>query len=716
MEQTLPLNNLGLYRMQSFVGRAQELRLLTTWLNRHPVLAISGPSGAGKSTLATALAVAEASRFKEGILWISATGDTTFNFYDIVRSVEDVLATGITNQPVGAWPLLVLQQLYGYNRLLIIDELTDADSGTVEQIINIIGQIGPGGQGRFILIGRTIPQPLLNLVGEAHLRLGGIGKTDVQTWIEAHHGVYPLTPADAPLLHQLTGGHPLALKMVATLWRSPDWGQLIDLVSVQNPHDWEARLKAIITAALSFLRKKHPPASELLTRCSLASGGFTSRATGLLYWGGIAGDESLKATAQELIRFGLLMHNPQANRYFIHPLLRRYLAIASYPDLTRAQQRRYATDHARYYLVVAQRYNRTPLNQWHTIDGEWGNIRKAFDFLVHTLEDALDASVHRAFAAVDAAGATPLPPHIDHTLILLRDYALALSNYVLWRHPPEGRHWMSAGIVAARHLHDRRAEAMLGLSFAGLVYFHQDYTTAHTWFRRSLPYFKEVGDIERVVRVTKDLGIVQRALGNLQEALQTFTHTLTLATDHNLSRVRPSIQSLIGSVYYGQKNYSQAIRWHQKALSLDRESGNLSAQAVHHNNIALALEAKGNYEQAIDHYRQAVTLHQQSDNKKGLSTTYGNLGAAFYQLGNPAEALKWYKLDRALRDAMGNWLDLAAILHNMGHIALELDDLKAAARYFTQSRDLYRQFGQNDLAEEEEILLNTIKSRRVVVG
>ena len=66
--EKLPPHNLGLFRLEKFVGRAEELERLRNLFKRSPVIAITGPSGAGKSTLATALAVTEASRFREGIL------------------------------------------------------------------------------------------------------------------------------------------------------------------------------------------------------------------------------------------------------------------------------------------------------------------------------------------------------------------------------------------------------------------------------------------------------------------------------------------------------------------------------------------------------------------------------------------------------------------------------------------------------------------------
>ncbi len=716
----LPPNNLGLYRLKNFVGRTDELERLRRWLADRPVIAITGPSGAGKSTLATALAVEQATRFEEGILWISATGDTAFNFYDVVRVVEDVLATGITNQPVSTWPLLVLQQLYGFNRLVVLDELTDADPDTVDKIQAMIRMIGPGGQGRFVLIGRSIPQPLLRAVGDARLHLGGLTLTDVQAWIEQNRADYPLGPEDAPLLHQLTGGHPLVLRMVASLWHSPDWGQLIDLISVQHPDDWDARMKAIVSATLAFMQKMHPHANRLLTRCCQASGGFSVDAAAHLFWENRHPDTTLPDITRQLTRLGVLMHNPQQNRFYIHPLLQRYLSIASYPGFPPHLQRHYTLEHARYYLSVAQQYSRTPPHRWPAIDGDWGNIRKAFNFLQESLEERLERTAEEALLHFDSGDIPLLPASMDDILILLRNYALALRGYLIWRHPPEGRRWAAAGIIAARLLTDRRAEALTGLTLASLAYFHHEYATARLWFRRSLPFFRQAGDFFPVVQILKNLGMVERAMDNLEGAFQHYAEALALATQHHFVLEQSILQSLIGSLHYAQKHYEQAIEWHRKALhslkTADHSRQSLAWQAVHYNNLGLALEAGGHYQEAIEAYNQAIPLHRQVNNKRGLSTTYGNLGAAHYQHGQLQKALKWYRRDMAIRDSLGNRLDQAAILHNMGHIALELDNLPAAADYFTRSRDLYRQFGQNDLAEEEQILLDAIRDRRVVVG
>ncbi len=714
-EQHFFLNNLGLYRLENFVGRSQELALLKNWLNNYPVIAITGISGIGKSALATALAVSEATRFEEGILWIGATGDAVFNFYDIVRDIEDVLATGITNQPISSWPLLVLQQLYGYNRLLIIDELSNPTTETIDQIKRMIGRIGPGGRGSFILIGRTIPKPLLNMVGEAHLKLEGLDTAAIAAWIHRYQHIYPLSITDAPLLHRLTGGHALSLKIVANLWQGDNWAELVKELSALPAEDYQTRIQTILSASWAALHTSQPQAAHLLTRCSIASGGVLGEAVNRLFWQNRTDSQSLVSITQQLLRSGLLMYNSLDNRYLIHPVVRHYLSTVHYTRLSATQQNQCAEDFARYYLGVAHQYSQLSPRQWNTIDRDWGNIRKAFDYLVNALETAIELPVESALTDLNTSVFPVLPLDLDDILILIRDYALTLRPYLLWRHPPEAQRWLSAGIIASRKLADRRAEAIIGAELADLSYFHHDYQAAEIWYRHILPFFKESKNITRVIEVTKNLGTVLRAIDNLDEALEVYTTALSLAEKYQDYPNQAAISTLIGSIYYHQNRYQLAIEWYKKALALDKKHNNPAAQAVHYNNIGLATEASGDFEGAIEYYHKAIDLHTEAGNQRELCTTYGNLGAAYYQSGHPKQALQYYERDMEIQDRLGNWLELAAILHNMGHVALELDNLPAATDYFTRSRDLYMEFGQTDLAAEEQVMLNVVQDRRVVL-
>lgn len=713
--QKLPLNNLRLYRLHNFVGRTKELTELKTWFNYHPVVAITGPSGAGKSTLATALAVSEASRFEQGIVWISATGYTTLNFYDIIRDVDRVLGTGITRQPVSSWPILALQQLYGFSRLLIMDELADADETTVQNIMAMISQIGPGGPGRFILIGRHLPPTLQESLNEANLVLSGLSQTEVKQWVINHQTDYPLTLQDTGLLHRITGGHPLALKLIAGLWKSKDLPQLVDLVSAQAPEDWESRLKTTVTSVLAFLHREYPQGLQLLINCSLASGGFSIEAIKQLYWVGEEKGETPQTIIQNLLKRGLVMHNPNSNRYFIHPLVRRFLDISPYLDKLPQTKSFYAINHTRYYLKIAHKCTTGTSFEWETLDNEWGNIRTAINFLVSLLQNALNISIE-SFVDIHLDNLPTVPPTLKEVLILIQDYIRTLNHYIFWRRPPNSAIWLTSALIATRQLKDQSSEALISNCLADLAYFHHNYPTAQMWIEHSLSLYQTIQDYTRIIHIHRDLGTILAAQDKFDEALETYETALDIAIRHGTNLDQAALNGTIAGIYYRQQNYRQALVWYHQALEFDIEENKEIWQAVYYNNISLALEATGNYRRAVEYYTKAIELCKAVDYKKGLSTSYSNLGAVCYQLDELEEALQWYEKDMAIMDGLGNWFDVAAILHNMGYVALELDKLKIAATYFMRSRDIYRQFGQNDLAHEEEILMNTIIDRHTLFG
>ena len=715
--EALPLHNLGLYRLQDAVGRASELDRLSTWFQQHPVIAITGPSGAGKSTLGTMLAVQNAHRFEDGILWISATGRDPFRFYDIVRTIEDVLATGITGQTVTAWPLYVLQQIYGANRLIILDELTEADADTVDKILAMIGQIQPGGAGRFVLIGRSLPQRLLDVAGEAHLILDGLDQAAVQAWVAHYQEIYTLDLQHSDLLYHLTGGHPLALKLVAGLWHSDDRGQLFDLLSVQTPGDWEALLKATVVAALSVLDKEQPATSQLLTSCSQASGGFDAETIRNLYWANIISPSSLLVTVQELLKRGLILYNSEANRYFIHPLIRRYLSVTNYAHLTGEEQTRAAYAHAEYYLHVARHHAKAAPPQWHLMEEEWGNLRTALNFLVAEFKKQRQESDQEANRRSNPDEPYELGGNLHRAPLLLRDYVLTLRNYLVSRHPPEGLTWFSTSIAAGRYLAEEgqtaqttpsHTEALLSKHLAAIAHSEQDYENALVWYRHSLTYFQVAQDNLQCVAIMLALGTTLQALKRSDQALNTYRKAMSLATAHALEAQEAAIQAQIGEVYYQQGDYEAALNCYQRALALSEKLQDQATQATYHNRIGRALEAQEIFEPAIDHYHQAATIYEALNDPLGLSTAYDNLGAAYFHAGRPEEALDWYERDLAIIDRLGNWFDLAATLHNMGHVALDIQNDQAALNYFTRSRDIYQQFGQIELAEEEQTLIDTI--------
>jgi tetratricopeptide (TPR) repeat protein/energy-coupling factor transporter ATP-binding protein EcfA2 len=714
-QPVVPPHNVSDFRLDTFVGRQTELAQLTTWLRESHVVAITGSSGIGKSSLATALALALMPQFDEGVIWVSAFGSDEFRVYDIIRAIEDVLVTGITSQPPDQWEILALQQIYGRRRLIILDEITQTTEETAHQIAETIGRVGPGGPGRVILVGRHLRPPFIDLVKSYHLELDGLTEVDASTLV-AQTTQSALPASNFQKIMDLTQGHPLALKLLLSIWKptSSFQNQLDETVAQHATDDWGRRFEAIVDVALNDLETAHPAAAQLITRFTLSSGGGDFDAMQTLYWQSLGPVADLRPALDELVRRGLLQYDAHEDRYLLHPALRRLLIAKRFAAFPPDEQQELARGHAQYYLTVARGYERIPPHQWNRLERDWANVRQGVEEATQKLEAMADASVEDLLARVDSLGHFGARRADD--LSLVRDYALALRTYCVQRQPPLGFRWLAAGLVAAQALGDSWSRTLIGGRLCTLAYFRGEYDLAETWLRLSLNAFVPIDDKPRLSRVWADLGGLYKAQGRFEEAIAACRQVYALNEAMGNWRGAGSAMMRIGSVCYASGDMENALISHQRALALFQERDDPRGQAMAHNNMGLVHEARGEFQQAIHHYQESARLNGALDNVQGMITAYGNLGSASYESGDFRAAIGWYQKDLTLSEELGDWTGMAATLHNMGHVALEMEDLDAACDYFVRSRDLYARFGLNDFVVEEEMLIQIVQDRRVVRG
>jgi Tfp pilus assembly protein PilF len=116
------------------------------------------------------------------------------------------------------------------------------------------------------------------------------------------------------------------------------------------------------------------------------------------------------------------------------------------------------------------------------------------------------------------------------------------------------------------------------------------------------------------------------------------------------------------------------------------------------------------YADAERAYQEALSMFERARDEAGISTCYNNLGSVAYAQQKHAEALGWYEKDLLLSERRGTWMDKAATLHNLGHVALEQQNTAQALDYFTRSRDLYAAFQLTDYVQEEEEMIEHVRS------
>ncbi len=707
-------HNLGIYRLQGFSGRKQELLSLHQWLtgdSHQPALAISGGQGYGKSTLATAAAWNTIHHFSDGVIWVGAAGRSTFRLYDIVRTMDTLLGTTLTRISQDRWGIGILEQLYQRKRLLILDELSGATEREIETLVEIIGHLqDSGGQSHILLIDRDIHPQIRQLVGDHHLQLQGLTLDETAIFIQQRgpEDVRTLALHHIGALHKHTGGRPLSMRLVLGLLMDYlDWNE-VDLALDELPHrDGVVETAAVAAVAVENFAAFWPQAGPLLDRLVSAAGGASNRAMRDLFWGDLGADEEFDETIQALLARALIDQSFVAQRYLVQPAVRSYLAQGAAmlgEEWNRA--------HATYYLHWGRRYEEVPLDRWKEIDPEWGNIHLGADWCAERIERLWQRTALNFVRQLEDNELPHVPvnlPKVSGDLRLARDYALAMSHYAFWRHPPGILRWLAAGAIAALALGDLRDYGWLLANIGRQIFFTGEVEAAIEWLRRALAIFDSEDMMTELAYVHTDLGTSLRVLDEPRQALEHFWQAFeAIAQVGDLGSLTAAYINL-GSAYFSLHNYEEAVDQHRKALRIALRKRNPQLVASAHNNVGLALEGMEQFADAEIAYEQALAMFQRARDEAGISTCYNNLGSVTYARQKYDEALQWYEKDLVLSERRGAWMDKAATLHNLGHVALEQQNVTQALDYFSRSRDLYAAFQLTEYVNEETEMIEHVE-------
>jgi tetratricopeptide (TPR) repeat protein len=104
----------------------------------------------------------------------------------------------------------------------------------------------------------------------------------------------------------------------------------------------------------------------------------------------------------------------------------------------------------------------------------------------------------------------------------------------------------------------------------------------------------------------------------------------------------------IGSMYFKENEYDEAIKFHQKALNcqLKSASPDIDAIATYSNNIGAVYFAQGKYFEALKYLHRAATILEKlssTDKLMNLCFIYQKIAASYWWMDKGKEALEYYK-------------------------------------------------------------------------
>ena len=600
-----PPNNLGLYRLEGFIGRRDYLLQLHEWLTGGddlPAIAISGEQGNGKSSLATAAAWNHLAHFADGVVRVGAAGANRFRLYDIVRTLDTVFGTTLTRISEERWGISILEQLYRRKRLLILDELSGATPEELATLVDIIGHLHEAtGNSRILLIDRNFSPAIAELVQFQHIHLDGLTREEMDGFLarRAPAAVRADAQQHVDALWRLTGGRPYPLRLLLGLLLDYRWQDLELMLPGLAAEDGTAPARELVAFAVESHASLRPQAGPLLDRLVSAAGGATLTAVGDLFWKGLGTSDELDALLAALRDRALLDIDTYEKRVVMHPLVRSYVeqnAVLLGETWDRL--------HAAYYVHIIEQYQYTSLERWPSLDAEWGNLYKGADWCAARVERLWGRPALEITASPILDSAVPdLPEEAQSSrgdLRLARSYAHALAHYAFWRHPPGSLRWFAAGALASLALGDLRNYAWLLMSIGRQHFFTGKVEEAIIWLKRAADIFDSRDLLPEMAYAFTDLGTSYRIMDNARQAQTYFRAAFDCVAQLGDQHGMATAYMNLGSAYYGSNEFERAMYEYRKAMRIALRTHDDQQLASVLNSMGLVMEGLERYDEAAD--------------------------------------------------------------------------------------------------------------------
>jgi len=483
------------------------------------------------------------------------------------------------------------------------------------------------------------------------------------------------------LLHEVTGGNPLAIKLALGQVMGLPLEQVVSALRDARGHQADQLYTYLYRYSWQFLS----PAARQTLLClpHLPAGGTT--------WDdleSIAGlpPDDLNAAVKELVDRSLLAVGGFDDKvYSIHELTRQFLASELRREWQRAGSETEAGAEPGSFRRAARRAGEIFLAYVRAHAGDTVALERKRDHVLQAL-----SSCYRYAEAWDMVVSLALAFH-EH--MERRGYWESWESY------------LAQALQAALRLGDEESQAAL-LDRLGVTRTNRGYwdeglelheQALQIWERLNCPAETAL-TLNHIGRLHRRRGEPDRALEILRRAAFIYTR---LKDDHGLALTLNNV----GGIYLHRGQYDPALACFLEAESHLRAANATADLARVLNNLGYTYSNRAEYDRALAHYAEALHLAEQNEARSFVATILMNVGTLYQDKWQWAQALEHYQKSLDIARELGDLHMVAACYDNMGATYAEMRQWDKALQHLAKTVEIAeRQGDQGTVAEALAIM------------
>lgn len=168
---------------------------------------------------------------------------------------------------------------------------------------------------------------------------------------------------------------------------------------------------------------------------------------------------------------------------------------------------------------------------------------------------------------------------------------------------------------------------------------------------------------------------------------------LGIAENNGLIYQQGLIYNIIGKRFRNRSLYGEAMKCHQRALSIAQKINHVGLLTDVYNQIGVVYRRTDDNAMALDMHLKALGLAEQIKDTFNISVSINSIGNVNFNLGRHHTAIEYFIKSLELSDLMDNTLGKAINYNNIGECWLKLNNPDSALFYQFLSLDLNSKIG-----------------------
>lgn len=277
------------------------------------------------------------------------------------------------------------------------------------------------------------------------------------------------------------------------------------------------------------------------------------------------------------------------------------------------------------------------------------------------------------------------------------DLLISMGRELRQSDPDRASDCLRRATEIAHSLADDRQEARALMLYGSIENSRGSFAKAEPALERAVALARGGEDRPGIALCLNALAYLRMRQGRSEEALEHLReglgHTTETGSDATAATARAETLALLGLVYAGRGEITQALRYYEEALEMRRASQDQSGIAKALNLIGNLRHRMGDFHEAVSCYREALQNFRALENKSLTAATANNLATTLGCLGELDEAHKLFEECRRLYDALKDPGRVADVLMNLGLLAQGKGRMDEAQNHYLEGLARHRELG-----------------------